>query len=55
MNKAFYESKTIWGAGLLGLTMIGQHLGWLPSNVVVEVWKVLIGFLGVYGLRSAID
>jgi len=54
MNKNWYKSKTIWGFGLLTLTLVGQSIGWLPEGVVVEVITYLEGFLGVYGIRDAL-
>ena len=50
----WYKSKTIWGFGLLGISLIGQALGVIPANVVTVIVDVLLGFLGVVGVRSAI-
>lgn len=53
MKKSWYQSKTVWGFGLLGLGIIGQQIGVLPESALTEVIKVLLGFFGIYGLRSA--
>jgi len=55
MDKSWYASKTIWGFGLLGLALIGQQLGVIPEATWIEIMKVILGFLGIYGLRSAIE
>ena len=54
MDKEFYESKTVWGFGLLGLALIGQALGWVPENTFTELFNIATGLLGVYGLRDAL-
>lgn len=55
MNKSFWASKTVWGFGLLGIALIGQHLGVIPENEIAEIIKVAFGLLGIFGLRSSID
>ncbi|MHA1868736.1 MAG: hypothetical protein ACTSXD_11890 [Candidatus Heimdallarchaeaceae archaeon] len=55
MEKSWYQSKTIWGFGLLGLAFIGQYLNVIPEATWVKIVEVLLGFLGIYGIRSAID
>jgi len=55
MQKSWYASKTIWGFGLLALALIGQQIGVIPESTWTEILKVILGFLGIYGLRSAAD
>ena len=54
MDKEWYKSKTIWGFGLLTLTLIAQGIGWIPDNATVQIIQYLEGFLGIYGIRDAL-
>jgi len=54
MDKYWYESKTLWGFGLLSLGLIGRYLNLIPENTFTDVLNVVFGMLGVYGLRDAL-
>lgn len=54
MKKQIYTSKTLWGFGLLGVTLIAQMFGAFDESIVAEVLKVVFGLLGIYGIRDAI-
>ena len=55
MEKNWYASKTIWGFGIAGLILLFQTLGYLDITTLTESLKILSGFLGTYGLRSALN
>ena len=56
MNKEFWKSKTLWGFGVAGLIAIAQIFGITYSDAIVtQLVQVLSAFLGVFGLRSAIE
>ena len=54
MDKSIFKSKTIWGFGLLGITLLGRILGIIPDVDATRIIEILTGFLGIYGLRDAI-
>lgn len=54
MKKNFFQSKTLWGFGLLAVALAGQQLGVLGESTLVELFKTAFGFFGVYGLRDAL-
>jgi len=54
MDKAIYASKTVWGFGLLGLALLGRTLGFVPDNTFVEIFSILTGMFGLYGMRDAL-
>ena len=55
MEKPIYQSKTLWGFGVAGLVALLQILGFIDQSIFTEALKVISGFFGVYGLRSALD
>jgi hypothetical protein len=54
MEKNWYKSKTLWGFGLLIISVAATRLGWLGEGTILELLRVAFGLLGVYGLRKAL-
>lgn len=55
MDKEFYKSKTIWGAFLFALSSFVTQAGFMPETLITELVQWIGGFLGVYGIRDAIN
>ena len=54
MKKKFYKSKTMWGFGLLAIIAIFETLGLVPRvDTTLQLAKILVSLLGIYGLRDA--
>lgn len=50
MKKQWYASKTVWAAAVAGVLGVFQAIGLL----IPEYVYVILGSLGLYGLRDAI-
>jgi len=53
MKKKFWQSKTVWGAGLAALSLFLTQSGLVDISVVTEFVQWFGGALGVYGIRDA--
>ena len=55
MEKPWFESKTIIGAGLFALISFLLAADLIPKNSYIEFLRWLSAGFGFYGLRDAID
>lgn len=56
MDKSWYQSKTIWGFGIAAVIAIGQIFNVpVAEGAVASLVEIISAFVGLFGLRSAID
>lgn len=55
MKKAFYQSKTVWGAIFFCVGWFLVHSGWVDASWFTTLAQAFGLGWGVYGIRDAIN
>lgn len=52
MEKSWFQSKTVWGAGLFAIAAFLTQSGLVDSELVLPLIQWVGGFLGIAGIRD---